>query len=167
MNLTAAAQAVAGSNLITVVPRLGSLAFRIRLPEDWHRFEPPAEPVDFDDLAALLPAGVFHAPCGAVVFSVAARPAYAAGVPRQWLEFLCAQRGLVVKQLGSVNLAGRTAAVCSAAQAAADGWRRLQVALFADTGRLYTLTACAPESLWPAVRGAFDTMFASFALVEN
>lgn len=165
MTLTAAAQAAAGSMLITVVPSLPQLAFRLRLPGDWQQLPVLADACDFSAPAALRPLGIFVASYGAIVFSVAARPAYANGQPGEWLRFLCTEQGVAMVEPGTMPLAGHTAATCYTSQYSDVGRLRVRMALFADSGRMVLLTAMAPETLWSAMRGAFDTMFASFALV--
>lgn len=168
MNLTAVAQAVACSTLLAVEPPAAPFAFRLRLPGHWQHLPAPAERTAFADPRAWDSAAVFLAPSDAVVFAVECRPCAAApGELRATLHELCAVRGWRVQQLGSAPIAGRTAAVCSAAQETAGGWQRLKIALLVGAGRFVTLTASAPESLWPAARGAFDTLFGSFVLVET
>lgn len=165
MNLTAAAQATTSSMLITVVPPLEQLAFRIRLLGDWQQLPVSSDAGDFSAPAALRPLAVFIASYGAVVFSVAARPAYPNGQPADWLRYLCAEQGTRLVETGAMNLAGHTAATGMSFHESDVGRLRVKLAVFADSGRLFLLTAMAPEALWTAMRGAFDTMFASFVPV--
>jgi len=152
--------------LTTVTPPLRHLGFRVRVPQDWRELPLPAEEHDFTDPNVFAPAGVFMASYEAIVFAVAARPAYADGSLEEWLRYSAAQQRFELDSVEPATLGALKAAACDARQETDVGPMRLRVALFEDGGRLFTLTAMAPEALWSSVRETFAGLFASFELVD-
>jgi hypothetical protein len=151
----------------TVVPSLGHLAFEVGVPADWQKLPLPEEAVDFDRPTAFLPLGVFMANYGAIVFSVAARPAYEDGTVRQWLDFLCREQGFSMGETGPVQIGSLQAVESYGTQSAEVGVMRLRIVAAEDGGRLVTLTCMAPEALWPAVGETLDAMLQSFRLRDQ
>lgn len=64
----------------------GMLACSFLLPDRWVNVPVPEESYDFDNPAVFLPLVVCMAPYGAVVFTVAARPAFDDGSVQDWGE---------------------------------------------------------------------------------
>jgi hypothetical protein len=150
----------------TVVPSLGHLAFEIGVPADWQKLPLPEETVDFDEPTAFLPLGVFMATYGAIVFSVAARPAYEDGNVQLWLDFLCREQGFSMGESSTVQIGSLMAVERRGTQATDVGTMRLRIVAAEDGGRFVTITCMAPEALWAAVSDTFSAMLHSFRLLD-
>lgn len=145
------------------------LAFRILLPGDMASTEPPSKGTDFSkptELEALLLAVASYA---AIIFTVAARPAYPDGSVAEWLAYLCREQGLDHDEVKEVRAGSYRGAGCDAIVMAHDGTTpmRARIVLLEEGGRLFSLTALSVVQLWGSVEGMFDTIFRSFELAED
>lgn len=154
-------------NRVTLTPSLEHLAFEIGVPDGWQTLPLPEEAVDYEQPTAFLPLGVFMAPYGAVVFSVAARPAYGDGTVSQWLSFLSREMGFSVEDSELVNFGLLKGYQCTATQSAEVGTMRLRVVLVEDGTRMLSFTLMAPEPIWPSMAHTLDAMLESFRLLDQ
>jgi hypothetical protein len=141
-----------------------SLAFAIEKPRDWQRLALPADETDLSTPTAFLPLAIFMAPYGAVVLTVAARPAYEDGAVSQWAEWLCEQNSLAIERRAVGRLSGAPALLAEATQPSEAGPMRVRLAFLEDGRRLVNLTCMAPEQIWESVEPIFARMLESFRL---
>ena len=141
-----------------------NLAFAIEKPRDWQRLALPADETDLSSPTAFLPLAIFMAPYGAVVLTVAARPAYQDGAVSQWAEWLCEQNSLAIERRAVGRLSDAPALLAEATQPSEAGPMRVRLAFLEDGGRLVNLTCMAPEQIWASVEPIFARMFESFRL---
>jgi hypothetical protein len=155
------------SELLTVevIPPVEGLGYSHLVPADWQRVEIPDEQPDFSQ-PVFMPLAVHMAPYGAVLFSVAARPAYEDGSVYDWLMYACRQEGFDIQGFMPIKIGEAPAVECRAIQQTGMGPMRMRVVVFEDGGRLMNMSAMAPESLWDAVSGTLDQMMDSFRLAE-
>ncbi|MBK8975779.1 MAG: hypothetical protein IPM29_07620 [Planctomycetes bacterium] len=154
----------AGFGRVHVPPRIADLGLSFEKPAGWVLPELPDEVPDFADPTAFVGLAVAMAPYAALVFSVAARPAYGDGTLEDWLESLARSQGLdpgavEPQQLGDLDGVG-----CDGIQVADGAVMRLRVLLAEDGHRLLTVTLMAPDDLWPSAWPTFERMIASFRL---
>jgi hypothetical protein len=151
--------------LAQVVPEgREGLAFAIEKPRDWQRLTLPADETDLSNPATFLPLAIFMAPYGAVVLTVAARPAYDDGAVSQWAEWLCEQNSLAIERRAVGSLSGARALHAEATQPSEAGPMRVRLAFLEDGRRLVNLTCMAPEQIWASVEPIFARMLESFRL---
>ncbi|MBI5254978.1 MAG: hypothetical protein HY855_00655 [Burkholderiales bacterium] len=152
--------------------RTASLGFSLRLPAEWPSHALPDEAPDFSDPAQLLPLATVSAPHAAIVFSVAARPAYAEGSLSGWALYLLAQQGLRTPGLGEAVLGaaqgpGGLAAVTGEAERPCElGVTRVRFALFEDGGRLVLLRLSASAAMADVLGDLWQAAIGSFRLDE-
>lgn len=151
---------------VHVPPRLADIEFRLRMPKDFRDVELPAEDVDFTNPTVFAPLFVGMASYGAVLMSVAARPAYEDGSLREWIGFLCVSDGLNLCGIERGSLNGRPTMVAEATQESDAGRMRIRTHLFEDGGRLLNVSVMAPEAIWPSVVDTLAAMQGSFELLR-
>ena len=71
------------------------------VPDGWVKVPVPEEQYDFGNPTVFLPLVVCMAPYGAVVFTIAARPAFDDGSVQDWAEFLAGQNNLQISNWAS------------------------------------------------------------------
>jgi hypothetical protein len=148
---------------ISVIPPVAGLAYSHLLPSGWQQVPIPEEEPDFSQ-PVFLPLGVNMAPYGAVLFTVAARPAFEDGSVYEWLLYLCQREQLEVRGAMPVRVAGRDMVECRATQQTDAGPMRLRLLMFEDGGRLFQISAMAPEAIWASLEATFDEMLESLQL---
>lgn len=149
----------------TEVPaRLADPGFRFARPKDWVVVDLPHEDVDFSEPGAFAPLAVVMAPFAAIVFTVAARPAYGDGTVAQWLERLARERGCDPGSIEREHGLEHEAAACWSMQDGAGTPLRIRLVLFEDGGRLLHVGVMAPQMLWNSVHDTLRTMVHSFRL---
>ncbi|HSW07977.1 hypothetical protein [Aquabacterium sp.] len=146
--------------------RVASLGFAMRLPVDWVSHELPADTPDFEDPTRLVPLAAVTAPHAAIVWAVAARPAYGDGTLSDWAHYLLAQHGLDPRSFGESRLGLLPALVGEAEQPSDLGPLRVRFAFAEDGGRLINLSLTAPVLLADAVQGLWASATESFTLEE-
>ena len=146
--------------------RVASLGFAMRLPADWVSHDLPAETPDFGDPSRLVPLAAVTAPHAAIVWAVAARPAYGDGTLSDWARYLLAQQGLQTRSFGESRLGLMAALVGEAEQPSDLGPLRVRFAFAEDGGRLIHLSLTAPAMLADAVQALWTHAVDSFTL-EN
>lgn len=146
--------------------RVASLGFAMRLPADWIAHDLPPETPDFEDPTRLVPLAAVTAPHAAIVWAVAARPAYGDGTLSDWARYLLAQHGLEARSFGESRLGLLPALVGEAEQPSDLGPLRVRFAFAEDGGRLINLSLTAPAMLADAVQGLWTTATESFTLEQ-
>jgi hypothetical protein len=149
---------------IQVPARIADLAFSCVLHKDFREIELPPEEPNFDEPSACLPLLAAMASYGVVVFSVAARPAYADGSLTDWLGFVCKSQGLTVEAMGPGLIGGVPGIVAETTQVQENVSLRMRAGILEDGGRMILLSALAPEAVWPSLKEPLLTMFDSFRL---
>jgi hypothetical protein len=144
--------------------RIAQLGFTVGLPADWISHALPDEQPDFTDPSRLVPLAAVTAPHAAIIWAVAARPAYGEGTLSDWARYLVHQHGLTLRALGEGQLGGLPALVGEAVQDSEVGPLRVRFAFTEDGGRLINLTLTAPEMLADAVRAVWFGSLSSFTL---
>jgi hypothetical protein len=140
------------------------LDFTVDMPADWVVVPLPAETHDFSDVLHFAPVAVLMAPWGAVVFAVAARPAYADGAVAQWLDHVSRQRGLDPGTIEEQPLGAIAGVGCWAGQIEDGTVMRARLAMFEDGDRIVQISCMAPDALWATMAPTFLHMLATFRL---
>lgn len=147
-----------------VPARIASLGFRVDLPSDWQAHDLPDETLNFDDPLYMVTLSVITARHSALVFAVAARPAYEDGTVSDWSRYLIAQAGLSPRTQGDGQLGSLPALLGEAVLQSDTGPMLVRHAFAEDGGRLINLTLTAPMMLAGAVQGVWTRVLASFTL---
>jgi len=142
------------------------LSFRFDRPRSWRVLELPEEEAQFENPEFMLPLSVCMAPYGAVVHSVAVRPAYGDGAVAQWMTWLCEKQGIAMEPLKATALAESPAIEGEGIQDTEAGRMRMRIVFLEDGRRLFTMTCMAAEEIWPSVSPVFERMLGSFRLDE-
>ncbi len=151
----------------TEVPaRIADLAFSYMRPADFQIVTLPEERPDFDKPTAFFPLQVVMASYGAVLFSAAARPAYADGSVQDWAEFLSRESNVEIVSLRPGVLGGLPCIMVEVLQATDAGQMRMRTALLEDGKRLINVSIMAPEAIWASVEPTLQLALASFRLAE-
>lgn len=144
--------------------RIASLGFAMRLPADWVGHDLPEEQPDFADPTRMVPLAAVTAPHAAIVWAVAARPAYGDGTLSDWAQYLLSHHGLQLRSLGDGRLGSLPAIAGEAQQPSELGPLRVRFVFAEDGGRLINLSLTAPELLADAVQGIWAQALESFVL---
>jgi hypothetical protein len=152
--------------LVHVPPRLADIEFTVRLAAEFRELELPTEDVDFTNPIQFAPLYAAMASYGAVLLTVAARPAYDNGSLREWLGYLCTTEGLTLVSLEKSTLNGRPTMVAEATQPSDAGVMRIRTHLFEDGGRLLNVSVIAPEAIWAGVAPTLMAMQQTFELLR-
>ncbi len=147
--------------------RVASLGFAMRLPDDWVAHDLPEEQPDFGDPSRLVPLAAVTAPHAAIVWAVAARPAYGDGTQSDWARYLLAQHGLQARSFGEGRLGLLPAVIGEAEQPSEVGPLRVRFAFAEDGGRLINLSLTAPLLLADAVQPLWSAAIESFLLEQG
>lgn len=132
-------------------------------PDGWVQVPTPDETYDFDNPGVFLPLLVGMAPYGAVVFTIAARPAFGDGTVQDWAEFLAAQNNLRLETVREARVNRLPCVLVEGTMDAEMGVMRSRSVFLEDGQRLYNIGALAPEAIWDSVRVVFDRLLGSFA----
>jgi|GEM_PF-970526 len=144
--------------------RVAELGFTLPLPPDWVGHELPAEEPDFGNPTLLVPLAVVTAPHSALIFAIAARPAYEDGALHDWAQYLLQHHGLTPRTLGVHAVGTLPAIVGEAVQSSDMGPMIVRFAFCEDGRRLLNLTLSAPEMLAGAVQGLWFEILSQFVL---
>lgn len=153
-------------SVVYAVEGRAGLSFRMEKPVSWRVLEIPEEEPQFDNPEYMLALQVCMAPYGAVVHSVAARPAYGDGAVSQWMGWLCEKQGIAVESVARLQVGDSAAMECMGVQDTEAGRMRMRVVFLEDGRRLFTVTSMAPEEIWGSVAPVFGRMVDSFRLVH-
>jgi hypothetical protein len=151
---------------VTVPARIADLAFSYLLPADFRVVPLPDEKPEFENPASFFPLQVAMANYGAVIFSVAARPAYEDGAVQDWAEFLVQQEKVEVVSMKAGVVGGLPALLVEALNPTDAGVMRMRTALIEDGKRLLNLSVLAPDAIWASVEPTLQLTLSSFRLAE-
>lgn len=140
------------------------LAFSCLVPDTWVQVPPPAEEYDLDNPAVFIPLLVCMAPYGAVVFTVAARPAFDSGSVQDWAEYLAGQNNLAIESIREARVNRMPCIVIDATMPSEAGVMRSRSVFLEDGRRLFNIGTLAPDAIWAGVRNDFDRLLGAFAL---
>lgn len=140
------------------------LDFTVERPGDWVVVPLPEESHDFADPLHFAALAILMAPYAAVVFAVAARPAYGDGTVAQWLDYMSRQRGLDPGPIERQQLGPHAAVACWGLQVQDGTAMRARLVLCEDGGRMVQISCMAPEALWATFAPTFERMLQTFAL---
>ena len=140
------------------------LDFRVERPAEWLVVPLPEQTNDFTDPLHNEPLAVLMAPFAAVVFAVAARPAFDDGTVAQWLEWVSRQRGLDPGTIEQQQLGPHAGVACWGVQVEDGVVMRARMAALEDGGRLVFVSCMAPEAFWTSVAPTFAHMLGTFTL---
>ncbi len=150
--------------VLTIPARIADLACRMAIPGDWNVVELPEEKVDFGEPAAFFPLAMVTAPWGAVVLTVAARPAFEDGTLQDWTLYLLSSLGVRPKEFGPVAI-GELRGLGGVALQEQEGMRlEFRFAFFEDGERLVQLGLLAPEAISGSLEGVWQRAVSSFEL---
>lgn len=147
-------------------PGHSGLSFCFDRPRSWRVLDLPEEEAQFDNPEFMLPLSVCMAPYGAVIHSMAVRPAYGDGAVSQWMTWLCEKQGIAMGPLRATAVAESPAMEGEGVQETEAGRMRMRIVFLEDGRRLFTMTCMAAEEIWPSVSPLFERMLASFRLDE-
>jgi hypothetical protein len=143
------------------------LACSTLVPDGWVQVPLPEETYDFENPTVFLPLLLCMAPYGAVVFTVAARPAFGDGTVQDWAEYLARENSLQVERVREARVSRLPCVLVDATMPSEVGVMRSRSILLEDGGRLYNVGTLAPETIWPSVEADFDRLLGSFELAET
>ncbi len=144
--------------------RVAELGFAVDLPPTWWAHDLPDETPNFEDPTSVLVLAVVSSTDEKIVWSAAARPAYADGTLDTWTKYLLRQAGLNIKSLANGQLGSMTALVGIAEQEAEDGLRKVRFAFVEDGQRLINVSLSAPAERFEEVAPVWLAAQQSFAL---
>ena len=147
-----------------VAARVAGLGFRFLRPTDWVLVDLPAEQLDTTNPYAFLPLGICVARYGAVVFTVAARPAFDDGTLSQWLDHFARVNLQDPGPVEAEELSGRAAVGCWGIQLNDGVVLRARAVFVEDGGKLLVLNVMAPDELWGSLASTLVTILRSFEL---
>ncbi len=125
----------------------------------------PAEQLDTTNPYAFLPLGICVARYGAVVFTVAARPAFDDGTLSQWLDHFARVNLQDPGPVEVEELSGRPAVSCWGIQISDGVVLRARAVFVEDGGKLLVLNVMAPDDLWGSLASTLVTILRSFELI--
>lgn len=143
---------------------LAALDFTVEVPADWAPIDLPREDVDFDDTSKFAPLAMLMAPYAAILFTVAARPAYASGTLAQWLQYVASAHGVAIDGFEAQRLGALDGVGTWGTQTDGNAVMRARIVFVEDGERLLHVVCMAPEGLWDAVAPAFARALATFTL---
>ena len=142
------------------------LACSCLVPDGWVNVPVPEEQYDFNNPTVFLPLIVYMAPHGAVVFTIAARPAFEDGSVQDWAEYLAGQNNLQIERIREARVNRMPRIVVDATMPSEAGLMRSRSVFLEDGGRLFNIGTLAPDAIWPSVEADFDRLLGAFALDE-
>lgn len=151
---------------VVTPPRHDALRCGFLKPWDFRVSDLPEETSEFSRRSAFLPLVVALTPDGPLVFSVAARPAQPDGFVSHWLEQVCRTGGFERGAISAIRLGELSAVTCDAIQHGAGVVMKMRLVLAEDGGRLFQITALAPEELWGVAEARFLPMLSSFRIED-
>lgn len=143
---------------------LAALDFTVEVPADWAPIDLPREDVDFDDISKFAPLAMLMAPYAAILFTVAARPAYASGTLAQWLQYVAGAHEVAIDGFEAQRLGALDGVGTWGTQTDGNATMRSRIVFVEDGERLLHVVCMAPASLWDAVAPAFAQALATFTL---
>lgn len=149
---------------LEIPARIADLACRMAVPRDWNVVELPPEEVDFSEPLAFFPLTMVAAPWGAVVLTVAARPAFEDGTLQDWMLYLLSSQEIQPKAFGPVAI-GELQGLGGVGRQEQEGTAlEFRFAFFEDGGRLVQLGLFAPELISASLEEVWQRAVSSFVL---
>ncbi len=142
------------------------LACSCLLPDGWVNVPLPEETYDLTNPTVFLPLVVCMAPYGAVMVTIAARPAFDDGTVQDWAEYLAAQNNLQIERVREARVNRMPCVLVDATMPSEMGPMRSRSVFLEDGKRLYNIGTLAPDALWSSVAADFDRLLGSFTLDE-
>ena|SRR5687768_9841816 len=142
------------------------LACSCLLPDGWVNVPLPEEAYDFTNPTVFQPLVVCMAPYGAVMLTIAARPAFDDGTVQDWAEYLAAQNNLQIERVREARVNRMPCILVDATMPSEMGAMRSRSVFLEDGKRLFNIGTLAPDALWSSVAADFDRLLGSFALDE-
>ena len=142
------------------------LACSCLVPDGWANVPIPEETYDFDNPTVFVPLLVSMAPYGAVVFTIAARPAFDDGTVQDWAEYLAAQNNMEIERVREARVNRMPCILVDATMPSEVGRMRSRSVFLEDGRRLFNIGTMAPEAIWPSVEADFGRLLGSFALED-
>lgn len=142
------------------------LACSCLVPDGWVQVPVPEEQYDFDNPTVFLPLIVCMAPYGAVVFTIAARPAFGDGSVQDWAEYLAGQNNLQIERIREARVNRMPCILVDATMPSDAGPMRSRSVFLEDGGRLFNIGTLAPDAIWASVEADFDRLLGAFTLDE-
>ena len=143
------------------------LSCSCELPDTWMKIPTPDEAYDFDNPLVFLPILLCMAPFGAVVFTIAARPAYENGSVQDWAEYLAEHNNLKLEQIREARVNRMPCILVDATMPSEVGVMRSRSVFLEDGKRLYNIGTLAPDAIWASVEADFNHLLGSFKLDET
>jgi hypothetical protein len=140
------------------------LACTCLLPDGWVQVPPPDEEYDLDNPAVFIPIVVCMAPYGAVVFTVAARPAFDDGSVQDWAEYLATQNEVSVTSVREARINRMPCVLVDGTMQSEMGVMRSRSVFLEDGRRLFNIGTLAPDALWSSVEHDFAQLLGAFSL---
>jgi len=151
----------------TITPTDPRFAFRMDVPSGWVQPELPPLAAEGGDDGTFQPVGVFIAPYGVVVMTVAVRPVPpGTGTVAEMLVMMSAQQAVELNEIMPAQVGDIVGIGAMAAQGSNAGEMTVRLFMFEQGGWAWALLAMAPSEIWESLAEAFERMFTSFA-VEN
>lgn len=146
------------------LPRPGppDLGISFLKPKDWMLLKLPDDPPTFDKPTYLMPLAIAMAPFGAVLFTVAVRPAYDDGSVRDWAQYLCRENNVQITAGQDTTLCGFEGCLVEGQQPSEMGLMKMRMFFFEDGRRLFQLNTVGPEQIWPSVEQQLTFIARSF-----
>ncbi len=148
-------------------PNHAGLTCRFLKPADFKIADLPNEEVDFSKGSQFMPLAIAVTQYGPMIFTVAARPAFDDGALSQWTEYICKAEGYPHSPVTETRVGEYPAVTCDATQKADDVTMKMRFVLFEDGGRLFQMSAMAPEPFWTSAIEKMAPMLASLQLRES
>ena len=142
------------------------LACSCLVPDGWVTVPLPDESYDLDIPTVFLPLLVCIAPYGAVVFSIAARPAFQDGTVQDWAEYLGQANNMQIDRVCAARVNRLPCVLVDATMPSDAGLMRSRSVFLEDGRRLYNVGTLAPDAIWASVASDFDHLLGSFSLDE-
>ena len=136
------------------------------VPDGWVALPLPEETQDFDNPTVFLPLLVCMAPYGAVVFTIAARPAFDDGSVQDWAEYLAAHNNMQVERIQEARVNRLPCILMDATMPSDAGVMRSRSVFLEDGRRLFNIGTLAPDAIWSSVQSDFDRLLGAFTLDE-
>ena len=143
------------------------LSCSCELPDSWVVIPAPPEEYDFNTPTVFLPIVVCMAPYGAVVFTIAARPAFDDGTVQDWAEYLAERNSLTIQSIREARVNRMPCILVDATMPSEVGVMRSRSVFLEDGKRLYNIGTLAPEAIWASVEADFNYMLGAFRLDET
>lgn len=144
--------------------RAADLGFTVELPADWVQHPLPDDDLDFSDPLRMLGLCAITATHAALVWAVAARPAYDNGSVHDWAVWLSGQAGLAPRTQGEGRLGDLPAIVGEGVLQSDLGPLLVRWAFAEDGGRLINATLTAPMLLAGAMQPVWQQALETFDL---